>query len=52
MIHASQRVTAWDIETARRAYANAVLANLDPDTIARARGWLEWLVERARSQRS
>lgn len=42
------KVTAWDIETARRAYANAVLANLDADTIARARGWLEFVVAEAR----
>ena len=51
MIQVGQVITAWDIETARRAYANAVLANLDEDTIARARGWLEWLVEMARRQR-
>lgn len=46
-----RRITAWDIETVRRAYANAVIAELDEDTIRRARGWLEFVVERAKEQR-
>lgn len=47
----SKRITAQDIEVARRAYANAVLSGLDEDTIARARGWLEFVVEQARGRR-
>ena len=50
-MHSQSRITAWDIEIARRAYANAVLADLDQDAIRRARGWLEFVVERAKEQR-
>lgn len=47
----AKRITAWDIENARRAYANAVLSDMDQDTVAKARGWLEFVVERAKEQR-